>query len=702
MQLTAFQIFKYRNIEDSGLVKLADRLTCIVGKNQSGKTNLLKALQKLNPHDKTIKYDLRSDWPRGGRRTKDETQVVCEGHLDLKAERRELASLTESAIPPTKTVVTKNYLGQCTVEFPDHPEVFPNRVHPNDVDRICAQLTVPDGAVGDAFSCALGECMEEAKLCAHQGRFAELAKLAGPHREKLERAGSADHLRNQNEEQFLSRYVNLLGRISTELAALPTMQLKARECIIKHLPTFIYMDDYRSVEGTAHLDQVLQRINEPMPQDETLLVIFKLAGLDLKKLSEQGNSYDPGTIRERQYDLQDAGQMLTSAVAGRWAQNAYKVQFRADGQRFFTEIEELDKNIGMLPLEEQSRGFKWFFSFDLRFMHDSDRTFAECVLLLDEPGMHLHPGGQDDLLRRFDAYARENTLIYTTHLPFLVDVRDPNRIHVMKEREDRSATVSNDLAASGPDEKLTLQAALGMKASQQELVAHKNLVVAGSDELFILTALSSLLERSDRPGLADDIAIIAAGSASAIVYRATFMVGQGLEVVALFDSDDEGRAQEAALRTKWLPHFKDTHSFPLLLAAALEQTGDVSIEDLLSERHYLRKVHEVHATALTRAGVKSVAPEGTGTLVARVARGFANAGVEFNREAVAKLIRKEMQELRRMPYLSDIGRETAEKAERLFAFINSRFLGEVAMPWNPQAELLQSGQLGNAESRPSQ
>jgi hypothetical protein len=35
-----------------------------------------------------------------------------------------------------------------------------------------------------------------------------------------------------------------------------------------------------------------------------------------------------------------------------------------------------------------------------------------------------------------------------------------------------------------------------------------------------------------------------------------------------------------------------------------------------------------------------------------------------------------------MPYLSDIGRETAEKAERLFAFINSRFLGEVAMPHN--------------------
>jgi hypothetical protein len=66
------------------------------------------------------------------------------------------------------------------------------------------------------------------------------------------------------------------------------MQRKAHESIIKNLPTFIYMDDYRSLEGTAHLDQVSQRIdqNQPTPQDETLLMIFKLAGLDLKKLSD--------------------------------------------------------------------------------------------------------------------------------------------------------------------------------------------------------------------------------------------------------------------------------------------------------------------------------------------------------------------------------------------------------------------------------
>src|SRR4249920_2222777 len=88
-------------------------------------------------------------------------------------------------------------------------------------------------------------------------------------------------------------------------------------------------------------------------------------------------------------------------------------------------------------------------------------------------------------------------------------------------------------------------------------------------------------------------------------------VGQGLEVVALFNSDDEGRIQEAALRTKWLPHYKDAHSSTVHLGHAIDQAGDVGIEDLLSERDYLRKVHEIHASALARAGLKSIAPDGS-------------------------------------------------------------------------------------------
>jgi hypothetical protein len=224
-----------------GLITLADRLTCVVGKNQSGKTNLLKALQKFNPVEKTVKYGVRSDWPRGGRRAKDETQVVCEAHFDLDAELDELAGLTDSAVQiPKKVVVSRNYAGQYAVDFPEHPDFFASRAHRNDVDQICAKMAVPSTAVGEAFLRASGECVADAKQTAHQGQFVELAKLAEPHRERLERAGSSDQLQSQNEAQFVLGYVSLLGQISNELAALPTVRRKADECIIRHLPIYLH------------------------------------------------------------------------------------------------------------------------------------------------------------------------------------------------------------------------------------------------------------------------------------------------------------------------------------------------------------------------------------------------------------------------------------------------------------------------------
>ena len=50
---------------------------------------------------------------------------------------------------------------------------------------------------------------------------------------------------------------------------------------------------------------------------------------------------------------------------------------------------------------------------------------------------------------------------------------------------------------------------------------------------------------------------------------------------------------------------------------------------------------------MTGAGVKSVAPVGSGTLAVRVARGFEKAGVSFDHEAVSKVIRNTDLFLRR-------------------------------------------------------
>ena len=48
MQVLAFRVRNFRSVEDSGWVNI-DRVTALIGTNESGKTNLLLPLWKLNP-----------------------------------------------------------------------------------------------------------------------------------------------------------------------------------------------------------------------------------------------------------------------------------------------------------------------------------------------------------------------------------------------------------------------------------------------------------------------------------------------------------------------------------------------------------------------------------------------------------------------------------------------------------------------------
>ena len=66
MILRSFQVRKYKNVRSSGEVMVEDGVTCLVGKNESGKSALLQALYRLNPlptgHPE--RFDGLRDYPR--------------------------------------------------------------------------------------------------------------------------------------------------------------------------------------------------------------------------------------------------------------------------------------------------------------------------------------------------------------------------------------------------------------------------------------------------------------------------------------------------------------------------------------------------------------------------------------------------------------------------------------------------------------
>jgi len=466
----------------------------------------------------------------------------------------------------------------------------------------------------------------------------------------------------QNEQQYITQYQSKLQEIAQQLSKAPSIQKKAHEFVISHIPTFIYMSDYRAFTGTAQLDQVLQRQKQPTEEDKTLITIMELSGLDLKSEVEKGKQADR---EQRQYDLDDASATLTNEIADRWKQRRYEVQFRADGQFFYTFVKD-QHDPSLIRLEERSKGFQWFFSFDLMFMYESQGTFKGCVILLDEPGLHLHPDAQKDLLVRMEAYAKDNTLIYTTHLPFMIDLRSPERIRVLSETE-KGVIVTDDLTQSQPEGKFVLQAALGMSGSTSYLVAQRNLVVEGVDDYWIITELSRLLGNSDLPSLPSDVFITPAGGASEAGYIATFMIGQKLDVVVLLDSDRAGEDAKEKLVKKWLTRYHSNPAHVLSLGDCVGVKGrEFSIEDMFPDEFYLERVKGVYKKQLTLAGVEDVVLTGDDQLCKKVERALEKHDIKFNKGSVAKEIRSDLS---KMKSADDLPPETKEMGEKLFAKI---------------------------------
>src|SRR5471030_1361947 len=82
MRLKSFKVSEFRSVWNSGDI-VVDDVTCLVGKNEAGKTALLKALYRLNPIiTEDSKFSVTDDYPR---------KQVSDYQHDVASEKRDHA-----------------------------------------------------------------------------------------------------------------------------------------------------------------------------------------------------------------------------------------------------------------------------------------------------------------------------------------------------------------------------------------------------------------------------------------------------------------------------------------------------------------------------------------------------------------------------------------------------------------------------------
>jgi hypothetical protein len=110
---------------------------------------------------------------------------VCEAKFQLTDEEiSDLNGFSEAPLPDSIVTVSKDYAGRFEVLFPQG--IFPDRIHPSEIESACAALPMPGEPVDPQFKEAAAACIADALRLAREGRFTDLSSIGGTHMPILE------------------------------------------------------------------------------------------------------------------------------------------------------------------------------------------------------------------------------------------------------------------------------------------------------------------------------------------------------------------------------------------------------------------------------------------------------------------------------------------------------------------------------------
>ena len=297
----------------------------------------------------------------------------------------------------------------------------------------------------------------------------------------------------------------------------------------KHAPKFVLIQDYGLSGTQIELNQLAERYkqvkwHELTNEEQTIKIVLDLAKVDIDEFLAKGGTAEGRTVRS--FDKRAASSYLSKQFRDLWTQKKVNFHIEIDGPTLNIFAE--DDAVGMpVRLHRRSSGFRWHVSFAWKFTHASQGQYKGCILLLEEPGIHLHYSGQRDLLEVFQRLSESNTILYTTHLASMVDPAYPERVRIV-ETKGHHATVKQGVVSSQRAPMAVIELSLGLTGDMSGLLGtRQTLIVEGGDDALILHKLSGILRGEGKAHLSDRIYLWPARGAPKTPMYAAFAVGQG-------------------------------------------------------------------------------------------------------------------------------------------------------------------------------
>lgn len=561
MILKKVRVSNFRCIDDSGWFSIQP-VTCFVGKNESGKTALLQAIEKLKALDKSReKLDKVLDYPRKWHAEYDERNptgdaVAVDSIWELEAE-----DVSE----------IEGFLGEGTLTSRDiHIKRSFDNLNsydiPMDKPMVIARMAEESG-------CTPGERESIGKL-------QTAGQLATYVAEAKDGSAGIENLKQRlggfRESNFYCGAIDLLA---------------------KRMPSFLYFSNYDRMSGRVSIDDLIQRKhNGALLEGQRLFLEF----LDFAHITLE-DIRDAKKAEELRAKCEAASILISRQIFEYWSQNSHlKVVFVVEAGRaedeppfnsgFVMQARILNVLHEMtVPFNERSAGFVWFFSFLVHFSQVKKQT-GNVIILLDEPGLSLHAKAQGDLLRYFDKKLKPNyQVLYTTHSPFMVptgDLRDVRTVEdVVKKEGDHFESlgthVGDDVLSTDRDTLFPLQAALGYEITQTLFIGEHTVLVEGPSDYLYFVAFSRGLKAVGREALDPRWTICPSGGVDKVSAFLSLFGANKLDIAVVIDYVKGQKAKVDALKRSRLLEAGRVVTF-----ANIVGQPEADVEDMLGPELY--------------------------------------------------------------------------------------------------------------------
>lgn len=555
MYVHSVKLVNYKSIGDyaESEVIIEPRVTAIIGKNESGKSNILDGLSRIKFTDRNSDAFSTSIINRIGATGKENFYQIL-----LKPYPEDVAIGIDGE---TEIIITKNkYTATGGVISYFRSCIYP---HVEEIASILGAVTANPMQLKD---------QELTNYRTYYGELLNIEEMDIPRRTAA-----------------FTFFVNRVSKLSAEKRsafeeALVEAQKKWQQ-LICCFPMFFYRKADKHLKAVYKYEDVEKELKSPSSYPDSMLSDFvRLLGVthdDFLLAARSGVASTQNTVRNR--IRRNVESKINEPFSHFYHTEPVFLEIEFNNGSVIFQIRTGDGE--SLSISERSNGLRWYME---TFIDSQSNGVAQSnvIYLLDEPGTSLHVNAQKELLNLFSHLAdKGNQVVYTTHSPYMLDTGNDglHRIRAVTKDDQgythiyKTAYDSNISPDRVQDTLAPVVNALGMNLNDTFGPAKDkiNIVTEGTSDYIYMCMMAKVLGIDP-----DKYAILPSQGASNCVNICAILHGWGCKYIAIFDYDKAGVETGAeVMRKQWIYELNKQYCF----------MNDVAQEDIDSKTYKTTK-----------------------------------------------------------------------------------------------------------------